>query len=148
MTDEKPKIFVCFESHYQGCADRLDAWTHTNQDKAFYISRTDVPVESPAAEPIKQILQEQIHKADVTVCLISQTTCLDDWIAWELKTSKTGPDRNGLVGILLHEHGTHPPAIVDSGATFVPFKRDVVELAIESAMTADDTSGDFRVQDE
>jgi hypothetical protein len=148
LADEKAKIFVCFESHYEGCAERLDAWPHTNHDKSFYNSRTEVPVESEAAEPIKQILREQIHEADVTVCFISQTTCLDDWIAWELETSKTGPNRHGLVGIMLHEHGTHPSAMVDSGAMFVPFRRDVVELAIELAMTEDDASGDFSIQDD
>lgn len=148
MADEQTKIFVCCESHYQGCAERLDAWPHTNHDRALYNRRGDVPIESEAAESIKKELREQIHEADVTVCFISQTTCLDDWIAWELETSKTKPNRNGLVGIMLHEHGEHPPALVDSGTMFVPFKRDVVELAIELAMMEDDTSGDFSVQDD
>ncbi len=148
MADERTKIFVCFESHYQGCAERLDAWSHTNHDKAFYNRRENVPIESEAAEPIKQVLREQIHEAEVTVCFISQTTSLDDWIAWELETSKTGPDRNGLVGIMLHEQATHPPALVDSGTMFVPFKQDAVELAIEWALTEHDTSEDFTLQDD
>ncbi len=57
MADERTKIFVCFESHYQGCAERLDAWSHTNQDKALYNLREKVPIESEAAEPIKQVLR-------------------------------------------------------------------------------------------
>ena len=148
MADEGTKIFVCFESHYQACAERLDAWSHTNHDKAFYNRRVDLPVESEAAESIKQVLREQIHEADVTVCFISQTTCLDDWIAWELEISKIGPYRNGLVGIILHEHDTCPPALVDSGTMFVPFKQDAVESAIEWALTGHDTSEDFTLQDD
>ena len=89
-------------------AERLDAWLHTNHDKAFYNRRVDVPVESAAAESIKRVLREQIQEADVTVCLISQSACDDDWIAWELETSKSGSIRKGLVGIFLHEHDPHP----------------------------------------
>ena len=148
MVDEGRKIFVCFESHYQACAERLDAWSHTNHDKAFYNRRVDVPVESEAAESIKEVLRAQIHEADVTVCFISQTTCFDDWIAWELETSKIGPDRNGLVGITLHEHDTPPAALVDSGTMFVPFKQDAVESAIKWALTEHDTSEDFTLQDD
>ncbi len=147
MASERTKIFVCFEPDYEGYAERLDAWTHTNQDRAFYNRRIEVPVESPAAESIKRVLREQILEAEVTVCLISQVTSLDDWIAWELATSKTGPDSRGLVGIVLHEHNAHPPAMVDSGAIFVPFKQDTVERAIEWALTEQNTSDDFTLQD-
>ncbi len=148
MADERTKIFVCFEPHFQGYAERLDAWLHTNHDKAFYNRRVDVPVESAAAESIKRVLREQIQEAEVTVCLMSQSACDDDWIAWELETSKSGSSRNGLVGIFLHEHDPHPPALVDSGAIFVPFKRDTVEGAIEWALTEHPTSDDFTFRDD
>ena len=123
MADHPTKIYVCFEPHYQGCADRLDAWSHTNYDEAAYAARMGVPVESEAADPFKRALGAQIRAAAVTVCLISQTTCLDAWIAWELETSKSGPDRNGLVGAVLHEYDPHPPAMVDSGASSCPSDR-------------------------
>ncbi len=148
MADERTKIFVCFEPHYQGWAERLDAWSHTNHDRAFYNRRVEVPVESEAAESIKQVLRQQIQAAEVTVCLISQTTCDDGWIAWELETSKSRADRNGLVGVVLREYDTHPPAMVDSGAIFVPFKRDTVERAIEWALTEHHTSGDFTFRED
>ena len=148
MADESTKIFVCFEAHHQACAERLDAWPHTNHDKAFYNRRVDVPVESAAAESIKQVLRGQIQEAEVTVCLVSQTTCLDAWIAWELETSKTDPGRHGLVGILLHDHANPPPAMADSGAMFVPFKQDAVDAAIKWALTEHHTSEDFTLQDD
>ena len=148
MADERTKIFVCFEPHFQGYAERLDGWLHTNHDKALYNRRVDVPVESEAAESIKRVLREQIQEADVTVCLISQGACQDDWIAWELETSKSGPSRNGLVGIFLHEHDPHPLALVDSGVIFVPFQRDTVKGAIEWAVTERPTSDDFMFDDD
>ncbi len=148
MADTPTKIFVCFEPHHQGCAERLDGWPHTNPDKDSYNRRQDVQVDSPAAEAFKEVLRRQIAEADVTVCLISQTTCLDDWIAWELETSKQGPKRNGLVGVTLHDRSTYPPAMVDSGAIFVHFKRDLVERAIEWARTERHTSSDFTLQDD
>lgn len=148
MPDEKTKIFVCFEPHYLGCAERLDAWPHANHDLALYNRRVEVPVESEAAESIKQVLREQIREAAVTVCLISQSACSDGWIAWELETSKSGPERNGLVGVVLHEYDTHPPAMVDSGAIFVAFKRDTVERAIEWALTERHTTEDFTFRED
>ena len=148
MADQQPLIYVCFEPHHQGCAERLDAWSHTNNDQAAYNARAEVPVDSEAAEPFKRALGAQIRAAAVTVCLISQTTCLDAWIAWELETSKSGPDRNGLVGAVLHEYDPHPPAMVDSGAIFVPFRQAAIERAIEWALTQRHTSDDFTLQDD
>ena len=145
---DSTKIFVCFEPHYQGCAERLDAWVHTNHDRASYNRRLDVPVDSPAAEAIKDVLRGQIQAADVTVCLISQSTHADEWIAWELETSKSGPSRNGLVGVVLHEFDSHPPAMVDSGAIFVSFKQDAMERAIEWALRERHTSDDFTLLDD
>ena len=107
-----------------------------------------MPVASEAAESIKRVLREQIQEADVTVCLISQGACQDDWIAWELETSKSGPSRNGLVGMFLHEHDPHPLALVDSRVIFVPFQRDTVKGAIEWAVTERPTSDDFMFDDD
>ncbi len=148
LTDDSTRIFVCFEPDYQGCAERLDAWTQTNADREFYNRRLQVAVDSAAAESIKQALCARIEEAQVTVCLISQTAFLDAWIEWELEISKSGPDRNGLVGILLHGQAAHPPAMVDSGAMFCAFKRDAVECAIEWALSERHASGDFTLEDD
>lgn len=148
MADDGIKIYVSFEPHYQGCAERLSEWTHTNHDRALYNSRQDVPVDSSDAEPIKQVLRAQIEEAQVIVCLISQTTCLDDWIAWELETAKMNRGQRGLVGIVLNDHAQYPPAMSDSGAMFVSFRADLVAYAIEWAMTEHHTSEDFTLQDE
>lgn len=143
MDDNDIKIYVCYEFDFRECANRLDGWVHTNVDKEVYSRRADVDVNSEAAESIKKVLRYQIQEAQVTVCIISQTTCIDDWIEWELEASKSGPKRNGLVGILLHEKAVYPPAMTDSGAMFVPFKKDAVEYAITWALTDHDHTVDF-----
>jgi len=145
MPDDQPKptIFVCYEPDLQSLADRLDAWPHANADKPVYNDRTNTPCESPAADPIKKTLRQQIESAQVAVCLISKTTHADEWINWEIETAKSAPQRTGLVGILLHEYNRPPPPMVHSGAIFIYFKRDQVERAIEWAATEHPTTEDF-----
>ena len=144
---EPVSIYVCFEPERQGYAERLDTWPWTNEDLDFHNRRVSVAVDSREAEPIKVCLRQQIEQADVTVCVIAATTCGDPWIAWELEASKSEPDPNGLVGVTLHEFDVHPPAMVDSGAIFVAFKRDLVERAVRWALTDKHTSDDFGLRD-
>ena len=144
---EPLSIYVCFEPERQGYAERLDTWPWTNEDLDFYNRRVSVAVDSREAEPIKVCLRQQIEQADVTVCVIAATTCGDPWIAWELEASKSEPDPNGLVGVTLHEFDKHPPAMVDCGAIFVAFKRDLVERAVRWALTDKHTSDDFGLRD-
>ena len=144
---ESISIYVCFEPERQAYAERLDAWPWTNEDLDSYNRRVSVAVDSREAEPIKVCLRQQIEQADVTVCVIAATTCGDPWIAWELEVSKIEPDPNGLVGVTLNDLDEHPPAMVDCGAIFVAFKRDLVERAIRWALTEKHTSDDFTLRD-
>ena len=144
---EPISIYVCFEPERQAYAERLDTWPWTNEDVDSYNRRVSVAVDSREAEPIKVCLRQQIEQADVTVCVIAATTCGDPWIAWELEVSKSEPDPNGLVGVTLHEFDTRPPAMVDCGAIFVAFKRDLVERAVRWALTDKHTSDDFGLRD-
>ncbi len=147
MGDTHPSLFVCFEPDQELCTERLAAWPHTNADRAAYNERLRFPVDSADAEPIKARLRGQILSADVTVCLISQTAFLSEWIAWELETAKSKPNRNGLVGIMLGDLHPHPPAMHHAGTMFVPFKRDAVEAAIEWAVANPPTDQDFTLED-
>ena len=166
---EPVSIYVCFEPERQGYAERLDTWPWTNEDLVFYNGRVSVAVDSREAEPIKVCLRQQIEQADVTVCVIAATPCGDPWIAWELEVSKSGHERrghecrgadsngtsapngtrarNGLVGVTLQKFDEHPPAMVDCGAIFVAFKRDLVERAVRWALTERHTSDDFTLKD-
>ncbi len=155
---EPISIFVCFEPERQAYAERLDAWPRTNEDLDSYNGRVSVAADSREAEPIKACLRQQIQKADVTVCVIAASTSGDPWIAWELEVSKSGHERrgpdpkgtrgpNGLVGVTLQKFDEHPPAMVDCGAIFVAFKRDLVERAVRWALTERHTSDDFTLRD-
>ncbi|MCG8404656.1 MAG: TIR domain-containing protein [Phycisphaerales bacterium] len=147
MSKQNVKLYVCFEPDQRPCAERLDGWSHTNTDRDLYDSRQEMKVESPEAAPMKEALRQQIHEADVTVCIISQTTFLNDWMTWELNTAKAKPDRNPLIGIILHEFNTHPPVMLNSGTMFVYFKRDAVEEAVHWAVTNKPTDQDFMLED-
>ena len=144
---EPISIYVCFEPQRQAYAERLDTWPWTNQDLDAYNRRIEFGVDSPQAEPIKLRLRERIEQADVTVCLIATSTSSDPWIAWELEVSKSGPNPNGLVGVTLQKFDEHPPAMVDCGAIFVEFKRDLVERAVRWALTERHASDDFTLRD-
>ncbi len=149
---EPMSIYVCFEPERQAYAERLDTWPWTNEDLDFYNRRVSIAVDSREAEPIKACLRRQIEQADVTVCVIAATTCGDPWIAWELEVSKSGHEcrgqnPNGLVGVTLHEFDEHPAAMVDCGAIFVPFRRDLVERAVRWTLTDRQTSDDYGLRD-
>ncbi len=147
MQNSDIKLFVSFESDQAACAERLDSWERTNKDIEAYNAREQFNPDDDAAEAFKASILSQILAADVTVCLISQTAFLSKWLAWELEQSRQGKDHNGLVGIVLHEFDTHPPAMLNQGAIFVPFKRDTVRRAIEWAVSENYTSGNFTLRD-
>lgn len=148
MNAEPIRVYLCYEPDQRLCADRLDSWPVTNADLDAYDTRARTPVNSAEAEPIKEAMMRKIKEADVTICIIGPETHANEWVAWELAVSKSEPDRNGLVGIVLHEYDRHPPAMVDSGAIFVRFKRDLVERAVRWALEEPHTSDDFTLQDE
>ena len=133
MPKDRVKVFVCFEPDQALCAEQLVAWQQMNSNLARYNARITLEPDSEEAKPIKRQLREQIIAADVTICLIGQTTFLSDWISWELDTSKARPNPNGLVGIKLHEFDAPPEAMLNSGTIFVPFRRDAIAEAVDWA---------------
>lgn len=143
-----PKIYLCFEPDQQVCAEKILDFDITNRDFAAYAARYDVEFDSAKAESIKAGLRVQIAEADVTLCIISYLTAHNEWIDWELMESKSAAKRNWLVGILLHEHDEHPPAMVNSGAIFTRFRRDAVEHAIAWAIDEKKTEDDFTFWDD
>jgi hypothetical protein len=140
------RVYLCFEPDQAICAERLGGLSCTNADVAAYNARTEVAIQSPAAEPIKERLREQIHASDVLVCIISQTTFLSAWINWEIETAKARKDRRGMVGILLHEFDSPPAGMVDAGSIFVPFKRDAVEQGLAWAAGQVNPTEDYFIE--
>ncbi len=141
-------IYLCFLPEDRALAERIDVAPRTNLASEVYDARTQVPIKSLEAEAIQRELCERIRAADVTVCIIGQDTHKSAWIEWELEQSKQDPGRNGLVAVRIESYHINPPAIGDSGAIFVPFKRDAVERAIKWAATEHFTKNDFTLADE
>ena len=147
-TSQEIQVYLCFEPDQQVCAEKIDSWPCTNSDFGAYAARLSVEFESTTADSLKEMLRRQIDDANVTICVIAGPTFMNPWINWELATSKAGPKRNGLVGIMLKDYFEPPPAMVNSGAIFVPFKRDAVERAVAWAIEEERTSEDYTLQDE
>jgi hypothetical protein len=145
---EAIRVYLCYQPDQRLCADALDSWPVTNTSLDAYDLRAQTPINSSAAEPIKAALARQIRAADVTICIIGPETHASNWIAWELEMSKSGSKRSGLVGIVLHEYDRHPPAMVNSGAIFVRFKRDLVERAVRWSVEEPHTTDDFTLEDD
>ncbi len=142
------RVYLCFEPDQRICAEKIDAWPRTNSDFDEYERRQAVSLDSAESEPIKRALLGQIHEADVTICIIAGPTFMNPWINWELEQSKSAPNRNGLVGVLLMDYFEPPPAMVDSGAIFVTFKRDALERAVAWAVEEERTTEDYTLQDD
>lgn len=144
-----PKIYICHEPDDGGLAAHLGPWPRTNPEAALYDARGRIPISSSESIELRERLARQIAEAEVFVCLISQGTCFDEWVAWEIETARGLKCPPGMVGILLHEADVPPSRMVDAGAIFVPFSRDKVERAIEwAAMRTAGSSGDFKFIDE
>ena len=148
MDSKQVRIFVCYEPDQRPCAEAVAVGPRTNEDLDAYDRRVQTAVESREAEAIKESIAKQIKAAEVTICVIGPETHANEWIAWELAVSKSEPERNGLVGIVLHDYDRHTAAMEDSGAIFVRFKRDLVERAVRWAIDEPQTSDDFTLVDE
>lgn len=143
-----PKIYMCHEPDEGPIAAHLTGWPRTNNDLSLYDARLRIPVSSIEAESIKVRLVAQMLEAEVFVCLISQATCFDEWVTWEIRAARSRSHPPGMIGIILHESDIRPPSMVDAGAIFIPFQRDKVERAIEWAVKHRGKSGDFKFIDE
>lgn len=147
MPEYTTKIYVAFEPEHERIAQRLDSWTHTNADHTAYNSRVRSGVDVPAAEPMKTALRMQILDADVVVCIVGQTTFLDEWIDWEIKTARSKPGRAGFVAVMLDDLYAHPPALKGAGTMFIKMKQTFVIDAIQWAGEQEDPTEDFILEE-
>ncbi|AHF97550.1 molecular chaperone Tir [Desulfurella acetivorans A63] len=85
---EKKRVFLSFASedldHVRGLRLLKD---NPNFDLEFYDESIKEPIDSRNADYIKRVIGEQISRASVTVCLISETTHQSKWVDWELEKS-------------------------------------------------------------
>lgn len=85
---EKKRVFLSFASedldHVRGLRLLKD---NPDFDLEFYDESIKEPIDSRNADYIKRVIGEQISRASVTVCLISETTHQSKWVDWELEKS-------------------------------------------------------------
>ena len=85
---KKKRVFLSFASedldHVRGLRLLKD---NPDFDLEFYDESIKEPIDSRNADYIKRVIGEQISRASVTVCLISETTHQSKWVDWELEKS-------------------------------------------------------------
>ncbi len=85
---EKKRVFLSFASedldHVRGLRLLKD---NSDFELEFYDESIKEPIDSRNADYIKRVIGEQISRASVTVCLISETTHQSKWVDWELEKS-------------------------------------------------------------
>ncbi len=147
MSETALQIYVCNEPDHELIARRIDSWPWTCSDIESYQARCAIEPDSPAAEPIKAALREQILAADVVLCIVGQTTFMDPWIDWELRTAREKPDRHGFVAIMLDDLYPHPPALLNAGTMFIKMRKTYVIDAVAWAAEQSNPTEDFVLEE-
>lgn len=142
-----PTLFISYEPDQRLIADRIDSHPRSQPDLDGYDARCTANPDDARSAATRKAISEQIRASDVLVCVIGQTTFLDPWIDWEIRTYVERPDRKGIVGIMLHDLNTPPPAMIGRGSIFINFKKDAFEAAIDAAGNAVDLTEDFVIDD-
>jgi len=116
---EKKRVFLSFASedldHVRGLRLLKD---NPDFELEFYDESIKEPIDSNNAEYIKRVIKEQIKRASVTVCLISETTHNSGWVDWELKTSFEEDKMIIAMAIKGVEQATLPKLIKEQNITF------------------------------
>lgn len=141
------RLFISYEPDQRMVSERLTDWTLANPPLDEYDARSTAPPDSPASAAIRGKITEAIASADVLVCPIGQTTFLDKWVDWEIRTFLAKPERHGIIGLMLHDLNTPPQAMIDHGSIYIKFKKDKFETAVEAAMAMTNSDEDFVIED-
>ena len=116
---EKKRVFLSFVSedldHVRGLRLLKD---NPDFELEFFDESIKEPIDSNNADYIKRIIREQIKRASITVCLISETTHNSSWVDWELETSFDEDKTIIAMSIKVAERATLPKLIKENSITF------------------------------
>jgi hypothetical protein len=116
---EKKRVFLSFASedldHVRGLRLLKD---NPDFDLEFYDESIKEPIDSRNADYIKRVIGEQISRASVTVCLISETTHQSKWVDWELEKSDEEGKTIIAMAIKGVERAVLPRLIKEKNLTF------------------------------
>jgi len=116
---EKKRVFLSFASedldHVRGLRLLKD---NPDFDLEFYDESIKEPIDTRNADYIKRMIGEQISRASVTVCLISETTHQSKWVDWELE--KSDEEQKTIIAMAIKEvkRATLPALIKEKKLTF------------------------------
>jgi len=116
---EKKRVFLSFASedldHVRGLRLLKD---NPDFDLEFYDESIKEPIDSRNADYINRVIGEQISRASVTVCLISETTHQSKWVDWELEKSDEEGKTIIAMAIKGVERAVLPRLIKEKNLTF------------------------------
>lgn len=131
---EKKRVFLSFASedldHVRGLRLLKD---NPDFELEFYDESIKDPIDSHNADYIKSKIREQIERASVTVCLISETTHQSKWVDWELETSFNEGKTVIAMAIKGVERAILPKLIKEQKITFWPWDPEHLAKLISEA---------------
>lgn len=131
---EKKRVFLSFASedldHVRGLRLLKD---NPNFELDFYDQSIKEPIDSQNADYIKRIIRDQIRRASVTVCLISEITHKSKWVEWELETSDEFGKAIIAMGIKGVERAILPEFVKENGITFWAWDPEYLAKLIDEA---------------
>jgi len=141
------RLYVCHEPENTSLAACLGAWPRVNDNVGAYNARAATAVDSPEGAVFREQCAAGIRSASVFACIVTQGTCFDPWVNWEIEQAvqAQGP---ALVCILTHDADQPPSVLRDRGAIFVRFQRAQIERAIEWCGENRENRDDFRLSEE
>lgn len=133
-TTSKKRVFLTFASedldHVRGLRLLKD---NPNFDLEFYDQSLKEAIDSERANYVKQVIRDQIKRASVTACLISETTYQSRWVEWELETSHYYENKILAMALKGIESATLPKFIKDNEITFWSWDPEYLGNLIKSA---------------
>lgn len=137
------RVFTSFAYEDLHYTNLVGAWSaNDNDDFKVYEERLKIAVNSKDADYIKSQLRPKIDRSKVLLCIIGPTTFSSTWVNWEIEYAKS--KGKGLVGVETKPDVTIPHELNNSGAVFVPYKKEDINKAIDWAATAGKTEKNWR----
>lgn len=102
-------------------------------DLEFYDESIKEPIDSRNADYLKKVIGEQISRASITVCLISETTYKSKWVDWELEKSDEEGKTIIAMAIKGVERATLPALIKEKELTFWTWDPEYLAKLINEA---------------
>jgi hypothetical protein len=131
----RKQLYLSFDHENDGYyREVLDTWSKMPGFASFWVNDQPpaVPVDSEAAEPIKQALARRIGAAGGLLCVVGQNSSTSDWMEWEIRKADELGKR--LIAVRVNRDCAFPELLSDVGATCaMSFTFEGIRRAIDEA---------------